>query len=157
MWHSRDLTDKGEESESLIMELNLYIVDEVSELKTYSRPGGERNIDVTLVTESANRITGNWKIREKWVSSDHNAITFEVISEARQTNATEGVLNEKFMVKKTNWEIFDKAFGRKTASLQAPGNTIETVELAKKLRRVLVESCKEAMTVKGKPRACAKW
>lgn len=160
MWHSRDLTDEGEELESLVMEMNLYIGNEASELKTYSRPGREENIDVTLATESVIRKIKNWKIRDKWVSSDHNAITFEVANEVRQMNVAESTLestNGKFMAKKANWEIFDKAFGYKTANLKAPNNKMEIVELARKLRRALIESCKESMPLKGKPRVCARW
>lgn len=157
MWYSQDLTDEVEELESLVMDLNLYVGNEASELRTYSRPGGEGNIDVTLATESVIRMIKNWKIREKWISSDHNAITFEVASEARQTNVAESATNEKFMTNKANWESFDKAFVRKTTNLQAPNCKIETIELARKLRRALVESCRESMPLKGKPRVCARW
>lgn len=157
MWHADELTEEGEELESLIAELNLYIVNEANQAKTYSRPGGEGNIYVTLATESIIRRTGNWKVREGWVSSDHRAITFEVAHETRQTVNQDETPSAKFMTKKADWEAFDKAFARKMSNSGKPENKVETIQLARKLRRALVESCKESMPVKGKPKACAKW
>lgn len=157
MWHAEDLTNEGEEVESLITELNLYVVNEANEASTYSRPGGESNIDITLVTEQLFRKTRNWKVREGWVSSDHNAITFEVAYDSSRMAVMEKMTEGKFLTRKAKWEQFDKALGRKLAGTEAPVDKMETIQLARKLRRALVESCKESMPTKGKPRACARW
>lgn len=47
IWFSNDVSDEGELLENSIMELNLYVVNEPDNTKTYWRPGGEGNIDLT--------------------------------------------------------------------------------------------------------------
>lgn len=61
------------------------------------------------------------------------------------------------MLKKAKWENFDRAFIRKTENAEYPKNKAEVVQLARRVRRGMVESCKESMPVKGKPRICARW
>lgn len=58
MWRSGECSEEGEALEETIMELNLYVVNEANNPKTYSSPSGESNIDVTLVTEKAIRSIG---------------------------------------------------------------------------------------------------
>lgn len=157
IWHSNDVSEEGELLENLIMELNLYVVNEPNNPKTYWRPGGEGNIDVTMVTETTFRTIEKWKVNEGWVSSDHNTITFELTSEVHRELDAELGIPAKFIAGKADWERFDKAFFRKAPQIEELRDKSEVTLLARKLRRALVEACKESMPVKGKAKVCAKW
>lgn len=156
-WHSLDLTAEGEMLEAFIMESNLYVVNEAGCPPTYYRPGDESNIDVTLVSESVIRLTDKWQVHEGWTSSDHNAITFDIVSNPQQVVSAERAILEKFITLKANWEKFDQAYLRKIPEAKTCRNANETIQMVKKVRRAMVEACKEAMPRRGKTRSCARW
>lgn len=95
-WYSVELSDEGEELENLIMEMNLYVVNEANNPKTYSSTVCEGNIDVTLVSEATLRTINGWKVHDGLISSDHNAITFELYEEVIQVSKRESTLVPKF-------------------------------------------------------------
>lgn len=156
-WYSEELTDKGEALECFIMEHNLYVLNEADNPATYSSSIGESNIDVSLVSETAARNTVDWQVHEGWTSSDHNAITFKVTCDTRQMNGEANTPVTKFVVGKANWERFDMAFLRKIGTVEDPRDKTEVIGLARRIRRALVEACKESMPKKGKTKACARW
>lgn len=63
-WFSNDISDEGELLENLVMALNLYVVNEPDNPKTYWRPGGDGNIDVTLGMEAIIRTIKKWIVNE---------------------------------------------------------------------------------------------
>lgn len=157
IWFSDDVSNEGILLENLITEQNLYVVNESGNPKTYSQPGGEGNIDVTLATEALIRTLNRWEVKDGWVSSDHRAITFEANREAQQEVGMELGTTARFITKKAKWDLFDKAFSRKAPEVEEPKDQFEVILLARKLRRALIESCKESMPTKGKSKTCAKW
>lgn len=157
VWFSDELTVEGEVLEDAIMELNLYVANEPDNPKTYSRPGGEANIDVTLISEPVVRLLHKWGVKEGWSSSDHNAITFEVRHEYKQVTSYEKSEMIKFITQKANWERFDASFMRKVPVAEECQSSHDVLELVRGLRRAMVEACKESMPKRGKTKICARW
>lgn len=129
LWFAEELTEKGKHLEKLIAEANIFVVNELSEFKSYSRPGGEGNIDVTLTTEQAIRYVNNWEINDGWTSSDHNAITFALTEQL--SNEPEQAVLSRFMVHKAKWDVFEKALRRKIATVVACNSATEVARLVK--------------------------
>lgn len=157
IWHSDELSTKGEALENFTVEHNLYVMNELNNPATYSSPSGESNIDVTLVSESLVRKTLRWQVQDGRVSSDHNVITFEIRGETNQISNDENTTMKKFVVGKANWEQFDRVFLRKIDTMETPNDEMGVIRLARKMRRALIEACRESMPTKGRTKACAKW
>lgn len=66
-------------------------------------------------------------------------------------------LIRRFVRGKAKWEVFDQALTRKLGNIGKPKDARGTVQMAKELRRGIVEACKESMPVKGNAKIGAKW
>lgn len=96
-------------------------------------------------------------MNEGWISSDHNAITFEAVSEVQRETGMDLSNMAKFITKMANWDLFDEAFARKASQIEELRDQSRIILLARKLRRALVDSCRGSMPVRRKTRAYAKW
>lgn len=157
LWFSDKTTTEGELVEFLLMERNLYVANLEDNPKTYSQPGGEGNIDITVVSENVINLVDNWTVHEGWITSDHYAITFGVLDELHHGMSYERKEMAKFVTSKAKWDLFDRAYIRKAPKMGECRNVDEVMMLVRGIRRAMVEACRESMPRKGRVKISAKW
>lgn len=80
LWYNAQEDERGEVMEQFLLDTNLQVENTAQPYTTFSTINGESNIDLTLITNNLPTNTENWRVHDKLVESDHNMITFDVVS-----------------------------------------------------------------------------
>lgn len=125
------------------MQLRLACLNIADNLKTFSSTNGESNIDVTLATASVDRYIANWRVHEGWTTSDHRAITFELLKDAEMSGNE--FVSSRFNLNKIKWEQFDDWVKRKlNRQGRAEIDTLSAEDQAQKIQEILLVACERA-------------
>ncbi|CAK9834279.1 Retrovirus-related Pol polyprotein from type-1 retrotransposable element R1 (Fragment) [Anthophora retusa] len=88
LWHSQITDARGEALEELILQKNLFIMNQPSERFTFDNARGKSNIDVTLTTTAIYKDIADWMILAPNTSSDHNMIQIIILWTHRYQKTT---------------------------------------------------------------------
>jgi ribonuclease HI len=77
-WHDTQTNTRGRILEEYFASKNLHVMNEESDLTTYSTRQGSSNIDLTVINNQLLRDMVHWEICEEESCSDHNIIKFRL-------------------------------------------------------------------------------
>ena len=157
LWHSPESDDRGEALEEIISELNLTVMNEPGNPPTFRSHNGQSRIDVTLASEQALRFIKNWRVMEKWTTSDHNVITFSFSSEH---NPGYVMQTPRFNTRKADWDKYQAALTREKEShlLDLRLETAEDVSAAvSAMQTAIITACDAAMKKKQSHNKSIPW
>ncbi len=144
LWGSENSNSRGEEMEDMILEHNLFILNEGSR-PTFRTNRASTIIDVTLVNQEAMQTLGiaDWKVEETESLSDHKYISFHCAT-------IEPITERKRNFRKADWSAFSTTTSVATIlSKWEDANNGETSAVLNKLASTLYE-----VIEKGLDRAC---
>lgn len=147
LWGPQESNERGTQVERLIQEFDLRVANRIDQGPTFWTTQGSSYIDVTLGSPSMTPFIGEWKIRDNWTTSDHNAVDIRLRAPTAVANA-EGAVARRFNVKRADWDLFASALIRlsETRLQGLPLSSVEEVEtMAKTLTEVLTGACTESM------------
>lgn len=157
IWYSDKLDDNGEILEELILEMNLYVINEPNNPCTFSSTNGESNIDVSMASSQAIRLVKDWKVLTDWSTSDHRPITMRL--ELMGSESVEkAVYKKRFNGEKAKWEKFTSVLVELKTGLKLKcENRMDVVELAKQIRTAIITASQRSMPVKGESKCGVRW
>lgn len=113
IWWGSNVTDKrGKEMESVIAENNWQVLNEGNTPTFFTIRGNKTycsNVDVTACSENMLNLVDAWKVEEGMVSSDHNVITFKIMTKKLDNVEIKGLQGNTIRKKQigttfmTNW------------------------------------------------------
>ena len=104
---SRESEERGCLLEECLIGMDMNVLNEPSELYTFSGARGESDIDVTVVTKECERYEFEWCIKNEWSMSDHNAILVYLKYDVRCE--TERVVKNRWLMKNVDWDEYMRA------------------------------------------------
>src|SRR5436190_14484365 len=106
LWYAGDTDDRGKAVEEFLITNRLHVLNEASELTTYSSGQGSSNIDITIVSEALIGSCSGWKVLDVCTTSDHNLIIFKTLGENKKRRIFQK--QNRFNTKKADWNAFDE-------------------------------------------------
>lgn len=126
LWYSESVDDRGRKVESFINEKALVIMNRMGQPYTFRSHIGSSNIDITLATKKIARKICDWQVEERATTSDHNAITFNIVSEENNLDHDKMQID----IPSFNWRRFNGSMIHIVDNLlEKPCDTIEGIEL----------------------------
>jgi len=71
IWGSQDICERGEAFENIILDCNLYLLNDPAQGPTYERPGARSFIDLSMVSASIFRKVAQREVHPQRTLSDH--------------------------------------------------------------------------------------
>ncbi|KAK2574826.1 hypothetical protein KPH14_012962 [Odynerus spinipes] len=143
-WFSDSTCQRGILLEEFIASNNLYVVNKLCNVKTFSNVTGSSNIDITIATGGIFKKIVCWNVQETCVSSDHNLISF-YYSETGNTRTAKIDGECKYNINKADWMVFrerlNEAFNNERLETLGNENIDRIVQtVSKKIDEVCGES-----------------
>ena len=118
LWYSkyvktgRESEKRGRELEKLIGELDLELLNRLTDLFTFSWPMGESDIDNTVVNGGwvERFVCDTWEVNEDPGVSDHNCLLISVEGVRKKFKAK--IKKRGWSMGNVNWEMFKSELGR---------------------------------------------
>lgn len=159
LWGPQATNDRGTKFERFILSLELNVVNDRSQPPTYWTTRGSSYIDVTLCSANMTRFIGEWKVRQDWTTSDHNAVEL-TLSVPKAEAGTQNSSTGRFNLLRADWEKFAEVLEclskqRLEAIVIDSADRVE--HLAKTLADVLTEACTQSMPRKRYFRKSNPW
>lgn len=155
LWHFGIGDERGLILEEFIAEESLVVVNEESENYTYSSTRGQSNIDVTLTTENLTNMLRDWKVTDKWTSSDHNTITFSIVN----THFSRERINvNRWCTNKADWNKFQSFLQLNMGEVRLKCDSRrDVIDMAKEIRVLISKACRQSMPYRKKGKIGTKW
>ena len=62
IWGSQETCERGEACENIILDCNLYLLNDPAQGPTYERPGARSYIDLSMVSASISHKVAQWEV-----------------------------------------------------------------------------------------------
>ena len=141
-WGSTDTNDRGDHLLDYILSTNLQICN-VGEKPTFSNSIRQEVIDITLASIGIERKISDWRVSDKENFSDHNTITFNILTDCR------GQKDTYRNVRKTDWNLYRTLLEEKIDTLDRQGSLDTQAEsLSEIISASYLDSCRLVTTKK---------
>lgn len=158
-WHAGQLDDRGRQLEEFIIENQLWVVNERTNVPTYEATVGESFIDVTIASGNMRRKISGWRVTREIVAGDHNAVRFEISDGAngeRSRRVHTGI--EGYRLPKGTWEVFHHAYRRNvTEQWKEELERQHPDEIARMYMRALEKVCQEGLKRRSAASTAVPW
>lgn len=139
-WYNDSADVRGNHVESMIMNLNLEIMNRNCTLSTHTSGS---NIDITLITTALVGCLRDWNVEDEETLSDHRLITFKVKTE------TETILCTGYTIKDANYEAINSRIVELLQASPPPDNSYAKAELYQRIvERTCADKLKQRKTLK---------
>jgi len=118
IWGSHDTCERGEAFENIILDCNLYLLNDPAQgPTTYERPGARSFIDLSLVSASILHKVAQWEVHPQRTLSDHNLISFKIEVEQRPD---EVFLTNRWAMARADWEAYESSVDNALSQMDTP-------------------------------------
>lgn len=152
---SRDKRERACEIEQWIERNNVRVLNEPSEVFTFSGPRGQSDIDITL-SKNTDEWDIKWMLREEWGMSDHNVIVVDVLGTQQESEHEE---DRTWTLAGAEWNVFEAILRGYAENMGYDEfRNMSVREMVRELTEWIWKSSDECLKrVKGKKKGKLQW